>query len=194
VADPETNSIAFPRRTIEGRLVFVEAAPEPAEGLADSPRPLTQRAIIEQAFRLLDQPYGWGSEKGYGDCSEFIRSIGLACGFSLPRNTSALRKALPSENLKTSNQRKTQCLNKLPGGVSLLNLPGHVMLVLGEEDGRVYVIHNFYGIHEHDSRGAYTQRVARVVVSELSLGEGTERGSLYQRVDRALFLSPDAEK
>jgi len=190
IADRENGLLAMPRKDRSGKLYFTEVAAEPAEGMSDTPRPFTPRSVIEQSFQLLNAPYGWGGGFGYGDCSEFIRRVGLACGISLPRSTSTLAQALPSQPLKGLPEEKQEALSRLPAGVSLLKLPGHIMLLLGSDQGRVYVIHNLYGIHEQDHRGTYIRRVARVVVSELSLGAGGRRGSLLQRVDRALFLSP----
>jgi len=65
------------------------------------------------------------------------------------------------------------------------------MLLLGADQDRFYVIHNFYGLHERDEQGKFVRRIARVIVSELSLGENSLRGSLYDRVDRALILTPE---
>lgn len=188
--DPHAGKLDLPWRDEQGRLRFVPAEAEPADGLADGPRPFTARSVIEQAFRLLDAPYGWGGAFGYGDCSEFVNAVGLACGLTLPRSTAHLRRALPSRSLNQGETDKAQALNKLPGGMCLLEFPGHVMLLLGADQGRMYVIHNFYGLHRRDARGEYVCRIARVVVSDLSLGEDSVRGSLFRRVDRALFLAP----
>jgi cell wall-associated NlpC family hydrolase len=189
--DPPSGSLVCPRQDAYGNLCFVAALAEPAAGMSDHPRPFTSRAIIEQAFRLLDEPYGWGGAEGFGDCSEFIQAIGLSCGLTLPRSTAGLRRALPSAKLNGSTEAKGQLLNTLPVGLSLLTLPGHVMLLLGADQGRYYVIHNFYGLHQHGQQGEYVVRIARVVVSELSLGEESLRGSLFQRVNRALLLAPE---
>lgn len=187
-------TVNFPRRNAQGELYFIRAIPQQPKGVSQGPRPCTPRAIIEQAFRLLDQAYGWGGAAGYGDCSEFIRRVGLACGLDLPRNTVDMGQALPGKSLKMSGRLKRPALAALPAGANLLCLPGHVMLVLGNENRRTYVIHNLYGIHTRDSQGDYIRRVGRVVVSDLSLGAGSRRGSLFQRVDRVLFLGTGLDK
>ncbi len=187
-------TVHFPRRNDQGELIFLMAVPRQPKDVSPGTRPCTPRAIIEQAFRLLDQPYGWGGAEGYGDCSEFIRRVGLACGLDFPRNTVKLGRALPGKTFNMSGQGKQSVLAALPAGASFLYLQGHVMLVLGSENQRTYVIHNLYGIHARDSRGDYIRRVGRVIVSDLSLGAGSRRGSLFQRVDRALFLGTDLDK
>jgi len=118
--DDRTGKLDFPRKNPTGRLDFVAAHAEPAEGLADQPRAFTPGSFIEQAFRLLDVPYGWGGANGYGDCSEFIHAVGLTCGLTLPRSTAYLQKALPSQDLKAPECNKAEVLSALPGGVCLL--------------------------------------------------------------------------
>ncbi|MCK5218231.1 SH3 domain-containing protein [bacterium] len=188
MAGNSETTIHFPRRNARGELFFMRAVPREPKGVIQGPRPCTPRVIIEQAFILLDQPYGWGGAGGYDDCSEFIRRVGRVCGLALPRNTINLGQALPGKTFKMSGQSKQSVLAALPAGASFICLPGHVMLVLGSENQQTYVIHNLYGIQARDSRGDYIRRVGRVVVSDLSLGAGSRRGSLFQRVERALFL------
>ena len=47
------------------------------------------RNIIQQAFELLNAPYGWGGMYGEQDCSRFIQEVFATVGISLPRNSSA---------------------------------------------------------------------------------------------------------
>jgi SH3 domain (SH3b1 type) len=186
--------IAFPRRDKQGDLFFVPVTPKNRSHVHKGPRPNTPRVIVEQAFLLLGEAYGWGGQGGYGDCSEFTRRIGLTCGLDLPRSTIGLHKALPKEILSGKQNKKREQLSRLQGGSSLLYLPGHIMLVLGTSQGKTFVIHNLYGIHAQDEEGAYIQRVARVVVSELSLGKKSKKGSLQQRTKAVLFFAPGLDK
>ncbi len=193
-SDVGTDWLAYPRRRADGSLFFIPVSPMTPESVRPAQRACTPRNILGQAFLLLDQEYGWGGGSGYGDCSEFTRRVGLSCGLNLPRSTSALRRALRGRALPRKPAAKTQDLQRLWGGETLLFMPGHVMLVLGKESGRTYVIHNLYGIHGQDAEGDLIRRVARVVVSDLSLGQGSRKGSLRQRVDRVLILGPGLDK
>ena len=182
------NQLAFPRRDQQGKLYFIPVTVKERAALHFGPRPGTARVILEQAFILLGEAYSWGGGGGYGDCSEFIRRIGLTCGLELPRSTMGMQAVLPKEQLSGNSRQKAEQLSRLTGGRCLLYLPGHIMLVLGNVQGRTYVIHNLYGIHARDSEGDYIQRVARVLVSDLSLGEGSQKGSLRTRITAILFL------
>jgi len=187
-------SLAFPRNDAEGKLYFIEALPRSVEAIHCGPRPCTARVILEQAFIWLHVAYGWGGDSGYGDCSEFIRRVGLTCGLNLPRSTTGLKSGLINRVLPSQSREKQRMLSRLTGGSCLLYLPGHVMLVLGTVAGRTYVIHNLYGIHGQDTKGDFIKRIARVVVSDLSLGAGSRKGSLLERVNSILFFGHELDK
>jgi len=108
----------------------------------------------------------------------------------LPRSTTAVRRALREVPLGKSVRDKQRKLAELPAGSSLLYMPGHIMLMIGREGNRTYVLHNLYGIQAQDQDGDFVRRVARVVVSDLSLGTGSRPGSLLERVESGLILEP----
>ena len=66
--------------------------------------------------------------------------------------------------------------------MTLLRLKGHIMLYLGEYDGRPFVIHATSGYRRKTGRSERAAALGRVVVSDLSLGAGTSKGSLLERV------------
>jgi hypothetical protein len=55
---------------------------------ADSPRPLTRRAVLEEAFAYLGERYGWGDRNGGRDCSRYLMDLFAGLGLALPRHTS----------------------------------------------------------------------------------------------------------
>ena len=67
--------------------------------------------------------------------------------------------------------------------ITLLRLPGHIMIYLGEYLGKYYVIHDSWA---YRGRGSFRRSeligIGRVVVSELNLGRGGKRGSLIERI------------
>ena len=146
----------------------------------------TPRNIIEQAFELLNTPYGWGGMYGEQDCSAFLQEIFSTVGIHLPRNSSAqakVGKLLGEFDKNVSSAKKLEVLSKdAVGGATILSLKGHIMLFLGTFGGRAYTIHETWGYREH---GWWRDRVRvlnRVVVSDLSLGEGSHKGSLLERL------------
>ncbi|MFA6282389.1 MAG: SH3 domain-containing protein [Candidatus Omnitrophota bacterium] len=134
----------------------------------------TPRNIIQQAFKLLNAPYSWGGKSGEQDCSGFIQEVFYTVGITLPRNSSEQGKV----------GRLLSSLNKQAiGGVTILQLKGHILLYLGMYAGRHYAIHDIHTYTQKQWWGGFSVRkLNRVVVSDLSLGEGSKKGSLFQRI------------
>ena len=49
--------------------------------------PYTARNILQQAFEMLNAPYGWGGMYGEQDCSRFIQQVFATVGVNFPRNS-----------------------------------------------------------------------------------------------------------
>ncbi|MBF0217175.1 MAG: SH3 domain-containing protein [Candidatus Omnitrophica bacterium] len=150
--------------------------------------PYTPRTILEQAFKYLNAPYGWGGMYGEQDCSSFIRSIFAAVGVQLPRNSGAQGQAgklLGTFTERNDLKNKTDILVRdASGGITTLQLKGHVMLYLGTYGCRQYAIHETHGYSEGDPFPLKdTSRIInRVAVTDLTLGEGSKKGSHIKRV------------
>ncbi|MDD5669950.1 MAG: SH3 domain-containing protein [Candidatus Omnitrophica bacterium] len=146
----------------------------------------TPRIIIRQAFKLLNAPYGWGGMNGEQDCSGFIQEIFAAVGIRMPRNSSeqGLTGNLKGEfKGRSENQAKLNILRSVGDKeIAVLRLKGHIILFLGTHKGTPYAIHALYGYKEKTPRGFITRKVNKVVVSDLFLGEGSEKGSLLDRI------------
>lgn len=145
-----------------------------------------QRNVLEQAFKLLNSPYGWGGMYGEQDCSAFILEVFSSFGIRLPRNSKEQAQAsdhwISLEGLSDEEKLKKIIQEAMPG-VTLLHLKGHIMLYLGNVDGRAYVIHAVWGYRVPQRGGKDKVYVLnRVALSDLSLGEGSKKGSLLQRV------------
>lgn len=76
-------------------------------------------------------------------------------------------------------------------GVVLLQLSGHIMLYLGRDrEGTPRVLHVFAEYVEPCAGGVgeTLRTVSRVSVSDLSLGAGSSRGSLLERITRVTVI------
>jgi hypothetical protein len=146
----------------------------------------TPRNIIQQAFKLLNAPYGWGGMNGEQDCSSFLQEIFSTVGIYLPRNSQAqckVGKQLGALTEKTNSASKLLILDKLAiGGATILQLKGHILLYLGSYKGSPYVIHETHGYRQKKGWKDILCVVNRVVVSDLSLGQGSKNGSLLERL------------
>jgi len=146
----------------------------------------TPRHIIEQAFEMLDTPYGWGGANGQQDCSQFVQEVFATVGIALPRNSSEqaqVGRLLGSSEPDDSDDKKQQAVvtQALPG-VSLLHMRGHVMLYIGQVAGRPYAIHDVWAYREPIDDADTIRVINRVAVTSLHLGEGSRTGSLLHRL------------
>lgn len=154
----------------------------------------TQRHILTQAFKLLDKPYGWGGMRGEQDCSRFLQEFFSTVGIRLPRDSSEqgqVGKLIAKFTDETTDEEKMQVLrDQAVGGITLLKMKGHIMLYLGTVDGRSYAIHATRGYCKPAADGEDEVCVLnRVVVSDLSLGEGSKKGSLSKRITDVRLLA-----
>jgi len=146
----------------------------------------TPKTIMTQAFKMLGLPYGWGDSGAEQDCSRLIQEVFATVGVMMPRNSSAQGSvgiSLGSFKDKTGTQDKLQALDNFGmGGVTIIQLKGHIMLYLGKASGNHYVIHATYGYREPGNTNNIVRTIKGVVVSDLSLGEGSRKGSLLDRI------------
>lgn len=146
----------------------------------------TARNIIQQAFELLNSPYGWGGMYGEQDCSRFIQEIFATTGIFFPRNSSDQAQVgfLIGEFDKNSTEKeKLEVLStKAIGGISVLYLRGHIMLFLGMAHKKPYAIHATWAYLDPARKGSAVRMINRVAVSNLFLGRDSTRGSLLKRL------------
>ena len=103
--------------------------------------PLTARNLLETAFSMLGDAYGWAGMLSVPDCSLYIRNIYKCFGLELARNTT-WQSAMPVRKYDLSAlnpAEKRELLDTLPVG-AILFFGGHEMLYLGAEQGMHYVI------------------------------------------------------
>lgn len=197
----EPDAVASPSGAVQilqvsrdGSGKFCEAAAWVAsDSVISGPLEYTPRAILRQAFRLLNAPYGWGGSFGEQDCSQFLCEIFATVGITLPRNsTTQMRVGVPIAGftVATSESEKRRMLadTGLPGA-TVLRMPGHIMLYLGSIDGKPYAIHSTWGYKERRGLGEVVRLINRVTVSNLELGDGSARGSHLRRLTTASVIT-----
>lgn len=149
--------------SVVARLAPDQAAPLPLE--------LTPSALAKLAAPLLGQAYGWGGSFGGRDCSALVRDLFLPFGLWLPRNSRQQAEA-GGDRLElmglSAEEKEALILRQGRPGLSLLYLPGHIMLYLGQWEGRVVVMHALWGLRSLDGQGREGRWVVgRVVISDL---------------------------
>jgi len=147
--------------------------------------PLNRENILRQAFKLLGEPYGWGGLWQGRDCSSFIQDVFSTMGVSLPRNSKNQAEAgsfFVQFDERTGSKEKEAALDQAPPVTSLLRLNGHIMLYLGKVDGRYYAIHDSSGYRKPGLFKEEVYKLNQVIVSDLSLGKGSKKKSLLERL------------
>jgi len=153
--------------------------------------PFTARNIYKQALMMLNQPYGWGDTGGEQDCSRFLQMVFATVGISLPRDSKD--QALVSDTAvdfdgQSDDATKLAGIARAPAANTLLAMKGHIMLYLGTVNGKPYAIHDTTGYTQNVDHQQVTYAIDRVIISDLYLGEGSEKGSLLRRLTRTVSI------
>jgi NlpC/P60 family/SH3 domain (SH3b1 type) len=157
--------------------------------------PFTRRNIWRLALAEQDTPYGWGDTGGHRDCSRLVRDTMASFGWELARH-SAVQAELGTHRLDVSNMSETDKLaavrDEAQRGLVLLYMPGHIMMYLGEEDGQHYAVSAISEYLEPCPGGPDTvYRIARVAVTTLELGRGSERTAYVERLATLVVFGPE---
>ncbi len=185
--------IVLPVREKDGTVSF-EAGYIKEDQIHEEYLPYTPRTIIEQAFKMLNEPYGWGGMYGEQDCSRFIQEIFATVGISFPRNSSKQSQVgvlIGKYSKKSPEEKKLKTIiGEATGGITILYLKGHIMLFLGVVDGQPYAIHETWGYRQKVRWGSNIIRVInRVAVTDLFLGKDSKKGSYLKRVVSIRMIS-----
>jgi cell wall-associated NlpC family hydrolase len=141
--------ILLPVRDADGRLGFAPALLPRTADTGSTPLPLTRANLLRQAFKLLGERYGWGHDYNARDCSGFVAEVYRSLGVELPRNTGDQSKSPVLGNRSVFGPGEDRAARERalaatqPG--DLLFIPGHLMMVVGHVDGKLYVIHDIEG-------------------------------------------------
>ena len=148
--------VKIPTRDEKGKLVITKATIK-ASDTHQGYLKYTPRNILQQAFKFLNAPYGWGGMYGEQDCSKFLEEVYATVGIQLPRNSSSQSK-VGRKQIKLKGLSEIQKIDKLNKnatvGATILHLSGHIVLYLGEYKGVPYIIHTAWGSsHRHFALG-----------------------------------------
>ncbi|MBO6148886.1 MAG: SH3 domain-containing protein [Lachnospiraceae bacterium] len=137
--EPQINRASYynypvwvPVRNDEGMYERKQALISKNQKVSSGYLPLTYKNILEVAYNMLGDAYGWGGMLDSEDCSGYVRDIYKCFGLELPRNTT-WQAAIPAQkyDLSTlSREEKEALLHFLPPG-TILFFKGHEMLYLG---------------------------------------------------------------
>lgn len=145
----------------------------PKTAAIEKPLPLTARNMARLARELVGEPYGWGGLGGNRDCSALVRDLFVPFGLWLPRNSSdqaGAGKFVSFQNLAPA-EKETRILRQGVPWRTLVWTPGHIMLYIGNRDGKPLIFHNFWSIKTRDAAGKRAKLiVGRAAVTTLQPG------------------------
>ena len=184
--------VTIPTADTQGNLVLKKAY-IPRENINIGFLQFTQRNILTQAFKHLNSPYGWGGYNGEQDCSSFIGQIFNCFGVILPETSFQKIKCgiLLTEftNNQLPSQKEEFIINNATAGLSLIYLPGHITLYVGNEKNKPYAIHAIWGVSAYDQNNQKTIKfINKVVVSDLDIGNDVAGNSLLDRIIKINLL------
>ncbi|MFT3670202.1 MAG: SH3 domain-containing protein [Pseudoxanthomonas sp.] len=141
--------VQLPVRRDDGSLALLPALLPRTADVAPDYLPLTPANVLRQGFKFLGERYGWGHSYNSRDCSGFVSEVYRSMGITLPRNTSAQAVSPALERVgfdaSTPHEQRLAVLRTLQVG-DLVYIPGHVMMVIGHDNGTTYTIHDTTGI------------------------------------------------
>lgn len=148
--------VELPWRDRDGALHFGPALVPKTADVSTDYLPLTRANVLQQGFKFLGERYGWGHSYNARDCSGFVSEVYRSFGLQMPRNTRDQATSPALERITfgadDSNEERLAVLRNLQVG-DLVYIPGHVMMVIGHENGVAYVIHDTTGISYRDGDG-----------------------------------------
>ncbi|MBP2071885.1 SH3 domain-containing protein [Thermoanaerobacterium butyriciformans] len=146
--------VKLPLRDDKGNLVFKDGLISVKEDVHWGYVSYTRANILNQAFKLIGDRYGWGDSFNGKDCSSFIMYVYKIFGFKLPRNVDEQERC-PGIAYKFSDglslDERIKIFDKIKPGAALY-MPGHAMIYVGMDGGVPYIIHDFtgYGVKNGD--------------------------------------------
>jgi hypothetical protein len=128
--------------------------------IAKKPLPFTAKNVAILAREFYGEPYGWGGGYQCRDCSATTRDFLGVFGIFLRRNSSKQAKdgrQIPIKNWPKWYKKKFINDHAKPFR-SLLYVPGHIVLYLGEYHGEPVIMHTYWGIRKNDGTKLVTGR------------------------------------
>ena len=168
--DPETKKYLIAKKDEKGFAFIDKVTVNDIDIIAYKPIKFNPFNIAYISKQLVGEPYGWGGKEKCRDCSALTQDFFSPFGIYLPRNS---RQQAHSGNEFISlrglkaKEKKATILSYAKPFRSLLFVPGHITLYLGEKNGEPIILHNYWGVRLNDG----SKRVmGRAIITTTKLG------------------------
>ncbi len=152
--------VKIPIKNAQEKLHFALVAIARSQEVSVGYLPFTQRNLIKQSFKFLGERYGWGHDYNSRDCTGFVDEVYKSFGFMMPRNSGQQAKSDYGHNQffenTTVHEDKLSAIAKMQVG-DLIYIPGHVMMYLGHDQGKPYIIHDVKKLSYNNKDGELYQ-------------------------------------
>ena len=129
---------------------------------------LSEEMILEQAYNLIDMPFGWGDTGGFMDCSSALGAIYRCFGVILPRETQQLVYAGETAadiSQMSENEKYNRIIGQAPDTILLME--DHAVLYLGVNSNGLPMI--FHNVEAYSTDQVTVTEVYRSVVTPLMI-------------------------
>ena len=151
--DPKTKKYLIAKKDEKGFAKIEKVTVNDVDIIAYKPIKFNPSNIAYISKQLVGEPYGWGGKEKCRDCSALTQDFFSPFGIYLPRNS---RQQANSGNEFVSlrgldaKEKKETILSYAKPFRSMLFVPGHITLYLGEKDGEPIILHNYWGVRLND--------------------------------------------
>ena len=147
--DPKTKKYLMAKKDKKGFAKLNLITVNDVDIIAHKPIKFNQYNLAYISKQLVGEPYGWGGKEKCRDCSALTRDFFAPFGIYLPRNSRQQANSgaefMSLKGLQTA-QKKQTILSYAKPFRSMLFVPGHITLYLGEQKGEPIILHNYWGV------------------------------------------------
>jgi len=151
--DPTTKKYLIAKKDEKGFAYLDKVTVNDVDIIAYKPIKFNPYNIAYISKQLVGEPYGWGGKLETRDCSALTRDFFSPFGIYLSRNSRQQARDgnefISLKGLDASSKQQT-ILNNAKPFRSMLFVPGHITLYLGEKKGEPIILHNYWGVRLKD--------------------------------------------
>jgi len=182
--DPLTKKYLIAKKDDKGFAKLEKVTVNDVDIIAQKPIKFNQYNLAYISKQLVGEPYGWGGKEKCRDCSALTRDFFSPFGIYLPRNSRQQARAgtdfMSIKGLKAKEKKET-ILSYAKPFRSMLFVPGHITLYLGEKNGEPIILHNYWGVRLNDG----SKRVmGRAVITTTTPGK-----ELHNVKERSMLIN-----
>jgi len=148
------------KRNTKGQASIHKVKVQNPNTIVKKPLPFNATNVTILTKQFYGEPYGWGGSYECRDCSATTRDFLGVFGIFLRRNSSKQAKDGTEINIKKLHKirKKEVIIEEAEPFRSLLYVPGHIALYLGQYKGEPVIMHTYWGVRKNDGSKLVTGR------------------------------------